>query len=260
VGPWGSWRTEFYCTEGLVVGFQLRSEAPQSKHDHSAANNLRVLCSDGQVIEGEGTPWGQWTPVQKCRKRQAVCSLQTQVETNQGAGDDSSLNNLRVECCDIPNPSVNCTPTDFWELVAECDNTNAFTPTTCTYERRIGLGYSATQQNPNSAQEKVVLDSVGFSIGMEAAILSKKFQLEKGIQKTGYDWRSSQIDTWNHESTTKVSFEVPPGVRSSMIQVVGACGNYLVRTAKFQRVDMLGKPPDEETQESNRTSRIRLQA
>jgi len=227
-----------------VIGFQLRSESDQRKHDDTAANNLRVLCSDGQVIEGEGTAWGEWTQIQTCRKRQAICSLQTQVEMSLGLGDDSSLNNLRVECCDIPNPSVNCIPSDFWELVAECDNTNAFTPTTCTYERKIGLGYSATQQNPTASshgQEKSLLDTLGFSIGLEAKVLSKKFQFETGIgEKTGYDWGSSKTDTWNHESTTKVSFEVPPGVRSSMVQVVGACGNYLVRTAKFQRIDVLG--------------------
>jgi len=85
VGQWGTWRSEFFCN-GVVTGFQLRSETSQADKDDTAANNLRVFCSDGTTIEGEGTLWGSWTSEQKCRQRQAVCALQTQVEMAQGFG------------------------------------------------------------------------------------------------------------------------------------------------------------------------------
>ncbi len=85
VGPWGSWRSEFFCN-GVVVGFQLRSEPSQRDRDDTAANNLRLFCSDETTMEGEGTLWGDWTSEQRCRKRQAVCGLQTQVEMSQGYG------------------------------------------------------------------------------------------------------------------------------------------------------------------------------
>jgi len=151
---------------------------------------------------------------------------------------------VRLECCNIPNPLENCRPTDFWEVVAECDNTNAFTPTTCTYERKIGMDYTDTQLIPSiNPQEKSILASIGFSLDLAAQIVSRKFKFGSGLGKqTGYNWASSRISIWSQESTTTVSFDVPPGIRSSMVQVVGSCGNSLVRTAKFQRIDKLGEP------------------
>jgi hypothetical protein len=133
-------------------------------------------------------------------------------------------------------------------LVSECDNTNAFTPTTCSYERKIGIGYSTTTRSPGPGtgalpnnHERTVLESIGFSLGIEAQVLSQKFQFETGTSdKTGYEWGSSKTDTWNHETSTRVTFDVPPGVKASMVQVVGACGLYLVRTSKFQRIDTVG--------------------
>lgn len=96
VGPFGSWRSLYYCNNGVVIGFQLRSEPPQGKADDTAANNLRIICSDGEIIQGEGTNWGYWTWNQKCPKRTAICALQTQVEAKQGFGKLEFLSSHKV--------------------------------------------------------------------------------------------------------------------------------------------------------------------
>lgn len=163
------------------------------------------------------------------------------------------MNNLRVECCPIPNPAQNCTPSDYWELVSECDNTNAFTPTTCTYERKVGLGYAVNDEQETGREknnvQRTILEDVGWTLGIEAKLLAHRFQFETGPSRssnsrTGFPWSSPQLarsssNLWNHEISTKVAFDVPPGVKTRIIQVVGTCGMYLVRTSKFQRLDSI---------------------
>lgn len=87
-GDFGEWGSEFKCENGYVIGFQLRSEADQGKgYDSTAANNLKVLCSNPAVgyggwIEGDGMSWGSWGLEEKCLKQQAICGIQTQVSWN----------------------------------------------------------------------------------------------------------------------------------------------------------------------------------
>jgi len=85
---WGSFGREFYC-EGVATGFQLRSEKPQSfLADDSAANNLRLYCNQKkeEFLEGDGLDFGDWTATQHCFTKQAICGIQTQVETDHGSG------------------------------------------------------------------------------------------------------------------------------------------------------------------------------
>lgn len=53
-------------------------------------------------MELDGERWGQWTNPRICESNEYICGLQTQVENDQGMfTDDTSLNNIRVECCDL---------------------------------------------------------------------------------------------------------------------------------------------------------------
>jgi hypothetical protein len=86
---WGSFGREYFC-EGVSTAFQLRSEKSQSfLADDTAANNLRLYCNghDADYLEGDGTEFGDWTQTQKCFTKQAICGIQTQVETNHGSGE-----------------------------------------------------------------------------------------------------------------------------------------------------------------------------
>ena len=85
---WGSFGREFFC-EGIATGFQLRSEKSQSfMADDTAANNLRLYCNQNDdFVEGDGLEFGDWTQAQQCLTKQAICGIQTQVETNHGSGE-----------------------------------------------------------------------------------------------------------------------------------------------------------------------------
>ncbi|CAL8121814.1 unnamed protein product [Orchesella dallaii] len=101
VGHAGDFGQILECPEpGYVVGFQLRSEPNQLLYDDSAANDLKLMCSTGETLEGYGDPiFGDWTEPQRCPRSTLVCGIQTQVESD-GQMDNTSLNNVNMVCCD----------------------------------------------------------------------------------------------------------------------------------------------------------------
>jgi hypothetical protein len=92
VQKWGKWGSFFFCKQGgYAIGFQMRSLRPLDsgagfgfKFDDVGACNLRLFCSTGEVLEGDGrNEWGIWTTAQRCPQGQALCSLRTQIEKDQ---------------------------------------------------------------------------------------------------------------------------------------------------------------------------------
>ncbi|KAM6332831.1 vitelline membrane outer layer protein 1 homolog [Podargus strigoides] len=101
-GRWGHWSEAQWCPhQGHLVGFELRVQAPHRGllRDEVAATNARFVCSDGHVLEGPGSPWGQWGGWSKMCPT-GVCGIQTRQDP---AGwlkrDDTALNDLRLLCC-----------------------------------------------------------------------------------------------------------------------------------------------------------------
>lgn len=108
VGYWGEWGQTFWCSgsgdNGYAIGFQLRSQSYSQKVDNTAANNLRLICNSRRgvfYVEGDGMPWGEWTQQQICPRGTAVCAMRTQVEPARRNWDNTALNNLDVQCCEI---------------------------------------------------------------------------------------------------------------------------------------------------------------
>ncbi|CAL8099614.1 unnamed protein product [Orchesella dallaii] len=106
-GPWGSTGEKIFCG-GYAVGFQLKSQNQQGKDDDVAAINLKMICENGTVHEGydESEDFyleSVYTETMRCPEKHAVCGLQTQVESRQLLGDDTSLNNIRIKCCPVLN-------------------------------------------------------------------------------------------------------------------------------------------------------------
>lgn len=90
-GKWGTWGASYECPESYAVGFQLRSEERQNGQDDTAANNLRIFCSNSDpnnanYLEGSGLSWGEWTDTRFCEYGSAICAIRTQVEAAKGHG------------------------------------------------------------------------------------------------------------------------------------------------------------------------------
>lgn len=107
-GPWGDYRGKKYCHNGFATGFQLRSEPSLGRRDDAAAIDLKLKCMDhdtgavSEIIGSELLTFGDWTQEQKCPPETAICGIATQIESQQGEGDDSALNNIDLACCRIP--------------------------------------------------------------------------------------------------------------------------------------------------------------
>ncbi|XP_056425035.1 vitelline membrane outer layer protein 1 homolog isoform X2 [Hyla sarda] len=98
IGPWGDWTSISWCPRGIIISFSLKVEKRQVFGDDTAANNIKMACSDPTTLEGKGGPWGtygNWSGV--CAK--GFCGIRTKVENSQNGGDDTSLNDVQFQCC-----------------------------------------------------------------------------------------------------------------------------------------------------------------
>ena len=147
------------------------------------------------------------------------------------------MDNIKVRCCDVPNPAEICIPKDTWDLIIECDNTEATTPTTCSYERKVGVSHSTTESEEHYEQSEIYKE-IGFSLTGAISLLSFNFGTHLAESTvTGYNWSQSNTEMWSVETTTRVSFDVPPGVTTKLLQTIGNCGFYNAKTTRVKRID-----------------------
>ncbi|CAL8129057.1 unnamed protein product [Orchesella dallaii] len=108
-GELGEWGRLYSCFPGYLNGFQLRVMDYQKSRDDMATTNVRFLCTNlanDSYLQGDGLGDGNWGEVKRCNTNQVICGIQTQVDRPQRSDDDTSLNNVLMECCDyIPNYS-----------------------------------------------------------------------------------------------------------------------------------------------------------
>ena len=82
-----------------IKGFRLRVEGEQGRDDDTATNGIQMTCLDDSVLTYEGM-WGEWGTYTECPTGTFVCGIQTQVQGDQGRGDDTALNQVSLRCCD----------------------------------------------------------------------------------------------------------------------------------------------------------------
>ena len=72
--------------------------------DRVSLEGFRQFNREGyrETIEVHGgTGWGSWNEATDCRPNYYVCGLSQRVEGNQGRGDDTSVNDIRLRCCPL---------------------------------------------------------------------------------------------------------------------------------------------------------------
>jgi len=217
------------------------AEQRKKKGDNTGANNLRVFCSNlnGGFLEGDGLDWGHWTAPQKCLSQQAVCGIQTQVQSPVGDKDDTALNNIRMKCCSVANIALHCKTTDRWETILECDNTNSSSPLTCTYSKVRGVTKtsSATEEMIN---EQTVMMDLGFTGSLLYSGLSLNFRFNYTDEShTGYKWSSESSESFHEAVTTTAEFTVECGMKTRLSQAVGSCGVFGVYSNYFRKEDLV---------------------
>lgn len=103
-GVWGDLSPWEYCptADGFITSAELKVESRQGAGDDTSANAARFWCNDGAALSADNDgPWGDWRGHAACEQGEAVCGVQLQYESPQGAGDDTALNGIRLQCCAI---------------------------------------------------------------------------------------------------------------------------------------------------------------
>jgi hypothetical protein len=101
-GFWGEWREGAFCSQGgLLTHFILKVESSQGGGDDTAANSVAFWCSNQQRIEASGGSWGSFGQWRGGYQQAAICGVRAKVESSQGGGDDTALNDLEFTWCRI---------------------------------------------------------------------------------------------------------------------------------------------------------------
>ncbi|XP_063319789.1 vitelline membrane outer layer protein 1-like [Pelmatolapia mariae] len=103
---WGDWGATEMCPVGsYAVGFSIKVEGSQGSGDDTAVNGIRLYCldpSNKRQTTYESNllllfSWGDWTAVKSCESGY-LASFMLRVESAQGRGDDTSVNNIKFIC------------------------------------------------------------------------------------------------------------------------------------------------------------------
>lgn len=107
-GLFGSWRGSASCASGhYLVGGRMRMEGSQGGDDDTAANSFTGVCSNALDLQAPGgMSWGSWGSYRFCPINTAVCGLEAKFESSQGGGDDTALNGIELQCCNLPGCSA----------------------------------------------------------------------------------------------------------------------------------------------------------
>lgn len=135
-GAWGNWGGYAHCPIGsYIVGFRLKSESAQGGGDDTTANSISVECSGGSQLFNQlsvpgGGQWGRWSNYATCPEGQGVCGIKTRVESNQGNGDDTSLGDVGLKCCQATTTTTTTTTNQYVFKFDGCPRLagNAFPP------------------------------------------------------------------------------------------------------------------------------------
>lgn len=228
-GFWGNWGRVFPCLDNsTAIGIQLKVERSQNILDDTGANNLRMICSDRLIHEGDGTLWGKWLTKSVCPRKMAVCGLRTMVE-NWTDNDDTALDSIDIACCEIPSPAKSCSPKERWEFVALCDNSVGQEAKECAFESK--------DSQPNFWADVDAMSKTYTELGMRPEenyvdlINTLQSQLGKS-RRTGFDWRSFGGSL--NSRKTKMTLKADPGERRYLYRLRARCGIYHLNTEYYQ--------------------------
>lgn len=102
-------------------------------HNYQACMTRRADVAGTTLTPSAGN-WGTWHPTVYCLAGQYATAFQMRVEGNQGSGDDTSLNAVKVQCRALSGGATSWVSSHngywgSWGGVASCPNSSSSTPT-----------------------------------------------------------------------------------------------------------------------------------
>lgn len=233
VGSWGNYRKTKYCPRGYATGYQLRSEKNEAIDDDVGAVDFKLKCTnfDGTisyVINSEyALPWGQWSPEQNCPPQTVVCGISTQVESNQGDGlqDDTSLNNVDLACCKIPDPAETCKLETKWETVTICSEA----------KKQCELKFATSIVNDEQQLKYAKFyERLGFIV--DFLFVQKKLMLRSKLSGLSITSGKSLESIIGETEVKETKILTQINCEGIIQQLIVACGSYNVYTKEYRCV------------------------
>ncbi len=100
IGHWGSWAYN-KCQRGAhMTHFRLKVEGWQGPSDDTSANAVNFWCSSAVEIGASNAgAWGGWGSWKGGYSNAAICGVKEKMESPQGSGDDTALNDVQFVWC-----------------------------------------------------------------------------------------------------------------------------------------------------------------
>ncbi|CAL8084988.1 unnamed protein product [Orchesella dallaii] len=255
LAAWPVWNTSkwFDCDEGAAIGFEInaKQEITKEEPDDFATDNIKLHCSCGPSVVNpfdsteldpaiQGVAHGTWRKGRYCSKKHTVCGLQTQMHTFQDEYspiyDNTGLNEIRVKCCKVPDPTEKYLLRESRQLLVSLkpEPNKEKKPSTLLVPIGVQLNNSKT-----SARRMNFYESIGYPVANMRLTLKEKLKvLGKECQpQCMYHWEhyQSQIlqDVETHEESVVVPDPVEEGETVEYYQVVASIGFFIVRTNKY---------------------------
>ena len=101
IGLFGDWLDWVYCKDGAFVhAFDVLSlDVISPIGDNTGANNVKMMCSNGEELIVDGLDFGTWEGYKSCPAVSYLCGVQAQIQKNQQDGDDRAVNRIEFQCC-----------------------------------------------------------------------------------------------------------------------------------------------------------------
>jgi hypothetical protein len=129
----GDWKPWVFCPPGkYAYGVKLLVQPYQGQDkDDTGVNNIALICSyPGDYTKGHevftvGGLLGRWGAEHNCYGR--VTGMQFRSEPDQGDGDDTGLNNIRIFCNDSRDDYIQAegNALGYWTNARHCDTQRA---------------------------------------------------------------------------------------------------------------------------------------
>ncbi|ODM92902.1 Vitelline membrane outer layer protein 1 [Orchesella cincta] len=254
--PHDGWPMYYMC-KGAVVGFRLNSVRDLGAgRDNIATDNVQAMCScsgpaykpyEQAIYSPQNGHRGDWTAQQNCKKYQAMTGMQTQMqdirERQIGIYDNTGMNNFKIRCSTVPDPYSSCIPREKRLLIRTCDNSKSDEGLRCDFDSQIGL----SMDYENAEKRIDFYSSIGYTFQENKDKLKERVesrlrsQIENG-RKLEYTWDDVIPSTLSDpEVVASHKLFVKPWKKLELYQIVGACGDFVVRTNRFLRMETDGK-------------------
>lgn len=243
-GPWGFYRGRNDFSKGLANGFELKSDPNQGRGDDAGAVDFNLILADtdggsSTVKGGELLPFGVWATTKKmCPSLTAICGIQVQIEDNQGGGDDTSLNNVRLACCKVPHPATTCNvQRGTWENVMTCHREFS----NCNVKFKTGL---ITSEETSITSSTKLAQSLGYSVSNEGTMkmLYTRRELNGDIGQEVFNGRTLQSIIGATDYTEEMEWSFQINCIGTAQELVMGCGPFKVKTREYRCVP--DKVPD----------------